>query len=50
MTRPLTRSQEVLFIASAFVVGGVLQMLAILYVCGFLESGLLRFIAAIASR
>lgn len=35
--RPLTRIQEVLFVAAAFFVGGLLQMLVILYGGGILE-------------
>ncbi len=35
--RPLTRIQEVTFVAAAFVVGGVLQMLVILDISGILE-------------
>jgi hypothetical protein len=35
--RPLTRIQEVLFVAAAFFVGGLLQMLAILYIGRILE-------------
>ena len=35
--RPLTRIQEVIFVAAAFVVGGVLQMLVILDISGILE-------------
>jgi len=35
--RPLTRLQEVLFVSAAFVFGGVLQMVVILYVSGILE-------------
>jgi len=49
MARPLTHNRKVLFIASAFVAGCVLEMLVTLYVCAFLQSGLLRFLAAIAA-
>jgi hypothetical protein len=45
--RPLTRRQEVLFIASAFVVGVVLQMLVLLHLGSILQSGLAHFIATI---
>ena len=31
-SRPLTRVQEVLFISTAFVLGGLLQMLVILHI------------------
>ena len=34
MTRPLTRTQEVVLIGSAFVTGAVLQICVILHVCG----------------
>jgi hypothetical protein len=50
MKRPFTRTQELLAIASGFGVGAVLQALAILYICGFLRSGLSNFVAAIVSR
>ena len=36
-SRPLTFAQEVLLIATAFAVGGMLQMLAILHVGGILD-------------
>ena len=36
-TRPLTRIQEVLFVAAAFLVGGLLQMFVILHMGGILE-------------
>ena len=45
--RPMTRRQELLFIASAFAVGGVLQMLVLLHLGVILESGLARFVATI---
>ncbi len=35
--RPLTRIQEVIFVAAAFVVGGVLQIFVILNIGGILE-------------
>jgi len=47
IARPITRIQEVLFIASAFVVGGVLQILVLLHLSVVLETGLASFIAAI---
>ena len=43
----LTRRQEVLFIASAFVVGVVLQLLVLVHLGAILQSGLARFIATI---
>ena len=45
--RPMTRRQELLFIASAFAVGGVLQMLVLLHLGVILESGLARIVATI---
>ena len=50
MARPLTRTQEVLFISTAFVFGGVLQVCVVLHIFGILESGLSRFIGIIVSR
>ena len=48
--RPLTRTQRLLCIASAFGVGGMLQALVILYIGAFLQSGLSNFVAAMMSR
>ena len=48
--RPITHVQELLFIASAFGVGGMLQALVILYVSAFLQSGLSNFVVAMVSR
>jgi hypothetical protein len=36
-TRPLTAAQEILFIATAVVAGGMLQMLVILHIGGILD-------------
>jgi hypothetical protein len=48
--RPLTRTQRLLCIASAFGVGGMLQALMILYIGAFLQSGLTNFVVAMVSR
>jgi len=48
--RPLTRTQELLLVASGFGLGGVLQGLVVLYICRFLQAGLSDFVAALVGR
>ena len=48
--RPLTSTRELLLIASAFGVGGMLQALVILYISAFLQSELSSFVVAMVSR
>ena len=48
--RPLTRTQRLLWIASAFGVGGMLHALVILYVGAILQSGLSNFVVAMIPR
>jgi len=48
--RPLTRTRRLLFIASAFGVGGMLQALVVLYFGALLQSGLSNFVVAMMSR
>ena len=48
--RPLTRTQRLLCIASAFGVGGMLQALVFLYMGALLQSGLSNFVVAMVAR
>lgn len=45
--RPLTRTQELLLVASGFGLGGALQALVVVYICRFLQSGLSDLVAAL---
>jgi len=47
---PLTRTQELLLVASGFGLGGVLHVLVVLYVCGFLQAGLSDFVTALVAH
>jgi hypothetical protein len=48
--RPLTRTQELLLVASGFGLGGVLQGLVVLYICRSLQAGLSDLVAALVGR